>query len=137
MINITKEFFLFLLIGAIAASVNFYSRIIISQWYSYSISIFISYLAGMFTFYILARSFVFKESNQKIRKSIIYFVFINFIAILQIWLIAHLFLDIIFPLIEMHFYPQEISHALGIIFPIFSSYFGHKYLSFKKNKIWK
>ena len=125
------QFIIFSLTGAVAAGINFYSRIIISQWYSYSYSIIFSYFIGMFSFYILARMFVFRDSKQKTSRSVFFFIIINLVAIIQIWLVSNFLLLYFFPWTNMGFYVEEISHAIGLVFPIITSFYGHKFLSFK------
>jgi hypothetical protein len=40
----------------------------------------------------------------------------------------------VFPAIGFSFYPEAVAHAVGVIFPVFTSFFGHKYLSFRGDK---
>ena len=40
--------------------------------------------------------------------------------------------EYVFPALRVTFHPLEIAHLLGVVFPIFSSYLGHKHFSFAK-----
>jgi putative flippase GtrA len=75
------QFGFFLLTGGTAAAVNFASRIFYNQWLDYSTSVIVAYLTGMVTAFVLARLFVFKESNQKWHRSAVAFTLVNVAAV--------------------------------------------------------
>lgn len=120
------------MVGGFAAGCNFFSRIIFNQWFSYSVSIVLAYLIGMLTAFILNKLIVFKDSTQSLNKSVIYFSLINLLAIFQTWIISIVLNSYLFPSLGIFQYSKEISHAIGVLFPVFSSYFGHKKFSFHK-----
>ena len=111
--------------------VNFLSRIYFNQYVSFSSSVLLAYLVGMVTAFILAKLFVFKASTQSIRRSVLFFIFVNVLAIAQTWLISMGLNFYILPALGFEKYVPEISSAIGIVFPVFTSYLGHKYWSFK------
>jgi putative flippase GtrA len=37
-----------------------------------------------------------------------------------------------FPAMGMRFHPETLAHAIGVAVPVFTSYFGHKALTFKE-----
>jgi putative flippase GtrA len=127
----SREFIGFLIAGGIAAMVNFLSRIYFNQYVSFSSSVLLAYLVGMVTAFILAKLFVFKASKQSIRRSVLFFIFVNVLAIAQTWLISMGFNFYILPALGFEKYVPEISSAIGIVFPVFTSYLGHKHWSFK------
>lgn len=45
--------------------------------------------------------------------------------------VAYVFVDVVLPTLNWLQFKQEIAHACGVIFPVFTSYLGHKYFSFK------
>lgn len=128
---LSKEFLGFLITGGIAATVNFLSRIYFNQFYSFSTSVVIAYLLGMLTAFVLARVFVFNKSSQSIRRSVVIFSLVNVLALAQTWVISMGLHYYALPSLGVKSYVPEISSAIGIIFPVFTSYFGHKYWSFK------
>jgi putative flippase GtrA len=125
-----KQFLFFLITGGIAACVNFFSRILFNHWFSFSSSVILAYLCGMITAFVLAKVFVFKQSSHTLSRSIFYFCAVNLLAVAQTWAISVGLASLLFPTIGFHFYPYEIAHAIGIIVPVFTSYFGHKHWSF-------
>ena len=127
----SKQFFSFLITGGIAATVNFLSRIFYNQYVSFSTSVIFAYLTGMVTAFILAKFFVFKASTQSIKRSAILFSLVNVLAIAQTWLISMGLNFYILPALGFERYVAEIASAVGIAFPVFTSYLGHKRWSFK------
>ncbi len=128
---LSKEFLGFLIAGGIAATVNFLSRIYFNQFYSFSVSVVFAYLLGMLTAFILARVFVFNKSSQSIGRSVVIFSLVNVLALTQTWLISMGLNYYVLPRLGVERFVPEISSAIGIIFPVFTSYLGHKYWSFK------
>jgi putative flippase GtrA len=132
--NLLKnQVFLFLMVGGFAASCNFFSRIIFNQWFSYSTSIVLAYLIGMLTAFILNKFIVFKYSTQSFNKSVLYFSLINLLAIFQTCLLSITLNSYLFPTLGIFQYSKEIAHAIGVLLPVFSSYYGHKKLSFSSH----
>lgn len=127
----SKQFIGFLITGGIAAAVNFLSRIFYNQYCSFSIAVLFAYLTGMITAFILAKIFVFKSSAQTIKRSAIIFALVNILAAAQTWAISMGLNFYILPALGFQKYIAEIASAIGIAFPVFTSYLGHKRWSFK------
>lgn len=126
------EFTRFIIVGGFAAFINFGSRILLNTTYSFRISVIIAYLIGMITAYILAKFLVFSPSGKHPVKEFTYFSIVNGVAIIQVWVISIVLAEYFFPGINLQFYPNEIAHLIGISIPVITSYYGHKYFSFKK-----
>lgn len=127
----SKQFISFLITGGIAATVNFLSRIFYNQYCSFSTSVIFAYLTGMVTAFILAKMFVFKSSTQTIKHSAIIFSLVNVLAAAQTWVISMALNFYILPALGFERHIAEIASAVGIAFPVFTSYLGHKRWSFK------
>ena len=127
----SRQFLVFLLTGGIAAAVNFGSRILCNQWMGFSAAIVLAYITGMVTAFVLARLFVFRDSQRALHHSALYFVLVNGVAVLQTWAISLLLADWLLPALGVHQYVHELAHAAGVVVPVFTSYLGHKHLSFK------
>ena len=128
---LSKQFMVFLITGGTAAAVNFCSRIIYNLWLSFSLSVIVAYITGMITAFVLAKLFVFKESQQSVHRSILFFTLVNLVAVLQTWLISMGLAYYLLPSLGVTSFVKEISHATGVIVPVFTSYLGHKRWSFK------
>ncbi|MBV6888141.1 GtrA family protein [Xanthomonas campestris pv. spermacoces] len=131
---IDQKFFKFLVAGGLAAVVNFGSRILLNKFMPYAQAIIIAYCIGMLTAFLLNRLFVFKESSNHIHQQAAWFILINVAAALQTLLISLLFAKIIFPKMQMNFYPQAVAHAIGVIAPVAISYLGHKHFTFRGHR---
>jgi putative flippase GtrA len=127
----SKQFLAFLLTGGFAALVNFSSRILYSRWVDFSSAIIAAYVTGMVTAFILARLFVFRKTKRALHHSAVYFVLVNVIAVAQTWGISIGLVYYVFPELNLQSYPNEIAHAIGVVVPVFTSYLGHKHLSFR------
>lgn len=127
----SRQFLAFLLTGGAAAVVNFVSRILYSTWLDFSSSVILAYITGMITAFVLAKLFVFKESQQPVHHSAMFFILINFVAVLQTWAVSMGLAYYFLPWLNVTSYVQEISHAVGVAVPVFTSYIGHKRWSFR------
>jgi putative flippase GtrA len=127
-----NEFFQFLLVGGLAAGVNFISRIGFSEFFSYRIAIILAYLVGMLTAFILSKHYVFEKSGRPLKDELRDFTIVNIFAVIQVWLISVGLAEYFFPFIDFTFYPEEVAHLIGLAIPAITSYLGHKHFSFKK-----
>ena len=126
----SRQFMAFLITGGLAAAVNFGSRIVYNQWVGFSAAVVLAYLTGMVTAFVLARLFVFTDSEQSMQRSALWFMLVNLIAVLQTWAIS-IALYYLLPLAGLTRHVPELAHAVGIVVPVFTSYLGHKKYSFK------
>jgi putative flippase GtrA len=127
-----SEFFQFLIVGGFAAGINFISRIGFSELVSYRYAIILAYLIGMITAFLLSKHYVFEKSGRKYKDELRDFTIVNIFAVIQVWLISVGLAEYFFPYITFNYYPEEVAHLIGLGIPVISSYFGHKYYSFRK-----
>ena len=121
---------MFLLTGGFAAVVNFGSRILYSVWLDFSMAIILAYVTGMLTAFVLFRTFVFNRSLRSVHRSAVAFVLVNLLALLQTWAISVGLANYLLPYLGVRWPTLEVAHAIGVIFPVFTSYLGHKHWSF-------
>lgn len=127
----SRQFLAFLLTGGTAAAVNFGSRIAYSVWLDFSLAVILAYITGMITAFVLAKLFVFKQSQQSVHRSAAFFVLVNLVAILQTWAISMGLAYYLLPSLGVTLLVPEIAHAVGVAVPVFTSYIGHKRWSFR------
>lgn len=127
----SRQFLAFLITGGFAAVVNFTSRILYNLWVDFSVAVILAYITGMITAFILAKVFVFKQSQQSIHKAVAFFILVNIFAVLQTWLISMFLAYYLLPKLGVILFKAEIAHAIGVVAPVFTSYLGHKYWSFR------
>lgn len=128
----SKQFISFLFAGGFAAVINFGSRFIYNEFVSYGSAVILAYITGMITAFVLTKLFVFEKSAHSTKKEFFYFTLVNIVAIIQTYIISVGFVQYVFPMIGFEFYPEAIAHAMGVVFPVFTSFIGHKYFSFRE-----
>ena len=125
------EFILFLLAGGMAAVVNVTSRMVYSLVLNYSTAIVCAYLTGMVAAYFLMRLLVFKRTINTVPQSATWFVLVNMAAVAQTWVVTMAMHEWALPKLGITWNAELLAHAAGVAAPVFSSYLGHKYFSFK------
>ena len=131
MVRVTKEFPLFVLAGSIAALINIISRIILTIFLDFEISVFISYLLAMITSFLLQRKYVFKSTKKSYKRSLAGFLLVHFVTLLQVWIVSFLLKFWLINFISSVSIVEFIAHSFGLGIPAFTSYFGHKYITFR------
>lgn len=126
----SRQFLAFLVTGGIAAAVNFGSRIVYSQWLSFSVAVVLAYLSGMVTAFVLAKLFVFRDSEQPVHRAAGFFILVNVVAMAQTWGVSLAMLGLVLPRLGVISFAPEIAHGVGVVIPVFTSYLGHKRWSF-------
>ncbi|MBL8299230.1 MAG: GtrA family protein [Rhodanobacteraceae bacterium] len=121
----------FVVVSGIAALINFGSRIVFSLVVPYPMAIALAFCAGISSAFVLNRLFVFDPPAIPLREQMFWFLAVNLFALAQTMAISLLLEYWLFPSIGMHWHSEAIAHAIGIVFPIASSYLGHKKLSFR------
>lgn len=128
---VSQRVFRFILAGGIAAGANFCSRIALARIVSYVPSILIAYVIGMTTAFVLNRLFVFKGATNPIHHQIGWFTVVNLAAIAQTVAISVGLANYMLPAIGINSHAETIAHGIGVLFPVITSYIGHKHLSFR------
>ena len=126
-----KEFILFLIAGGAAALLNFTSRIFLNYYFEYTVSIVIAYCIGMLTAFFLMKLLVFKVKGNSYYRSGFFFIIINLIAALQTLAISVFLAFYVLPLLNIMHGRLELAHAIGVLIPVITSYYGHKFFTFK------
>jgi putative flippase GtrA len=125
------EFVRFVITGGIAACVNIGIRIPLGLLLPYSASIVVAYLIGMTTAFVLARLFVFEASSHSTTVQYARFTLVNAFALLQVWLVSIYLETVILPRWGMVWHPKTVAYAIGVISPVITSYYAHKFFSFR------
>lgn len=128
---ITPQFLRFLVAGGVAAGVNFGSRFIFSIYFSYGVAVFFAYLVGMLVAFLLMRGHVFVANNGPLAPQVVKFVGVNVLAVLQTLLISLFLAHWLLPSIGIIEHAEVLAHFVGVLVPVVTSYFGHKFLTFR------
>lgn len=131
--TIKTEFMQFLLVGGVAALVNFLSRIAINEFLNFRVSIILAYIVGMLTAFVLSKLYVFEKSGRHHMHELRDFTLVNLLAVIQVWLISVGLAEYLFPALGYTLFAPELAHLIGLAVPAVTSYYGHKYFSFRKS----
>lgn len=127
-----RQFLLFVLTGGAAALVNVLSRMGFSLLLRFELAVLAAYAVGMITAYVLARRFVFVRSRQSVQRSFAAFALVNLVAVLQTWLVSIGLRQLLLPVLGVTALVDLIAHGCGVIVPVFTSFLGHKHVSFRE-----
>jgi putative flippase GtrA len=130
-IEIMGRFLEFIVVGGIAASLNWGSRFIFSIWFEYGVAIVLAYIVGMVSGFILMRSFVFDGHSRRIESQVLLYVVVNMVALPQTLIISIGLARWVFPYFGFGSRLEGTAHLIGIAVPVVTSYFGHKLFTFK------
>ncbi len=130
----SSEFIKFLVAGGLAALVNMASRYALDMHMGYSAAIVLAYLIGMVTAYVLNRLLVFSKSGRSVASEFYRFAIVNLLGIAQVWGISIGLGDYALPAMGIETFAHDIAHVIGVGFPVFTSFLGHKFFSFAKRK---
>lgn len=130
-LNNDAEFMRFVWAGALAASANFGSRFLFSLFFSFGIAVFFAYLVGMTVGFFLMRDYVFKSSKGPLRRQVKSFIAVNVLGVLQTMIISVLMAQWLLPSLRIVNSAETLGHFVGVLVPVVTSYFGHKFLTFR------
>ena len=124
-----REQIYFIICGALAASTNFFSRIIFSYFFNLRLSIFFAFILGMLTAYFLFKKFVFLNKKKSKKSKPLFFILVNLIALLHIY-----FLTILLNYLTqsyMGYSNVTIAHGFSLVTSVFLSFYLHKNYTYK------
>jgi energy-coupling factor transport system substrate-specific component len=127
-----RRFALFVTLGACAAAANWLARFPLEHFMSFSAAVIVAYMVGMVIAFALFSRYVFPASPQPLHEQIKFFVLVNVAGVLQVWAVSMTLLYYVFPFMAFTgALAEPVAHGLAIGVPTVSSYFGHKYLTFR------
>ncbi len=126
-----RQFILFIITGGTSAIINILSRTILSNFFRFEIAILISYGIGMITAFLLAKRFVFLNAKKSIKKSFPAFALVNLISVLQTFFVSIFIKNWLIIFFDNLSFIELISHTCGLGILVFTSFYGHKYITFK------
>lgn len=124
----------FLAVGGMAAAANIGSRIIFSRWLPYIPAITLAFCVGLTTGFLLNRSLVFVKSGKHWSNEALWFTTINLFGLGQTILISWLLAEFLLPRIGVQKFSEAIAHSIGVLVPVFTSFVGHKFITFRAQK---
>jgi putative flippase GtrA len=126
-----KRFAAYLLAGGMAALLNWSSRFLFSIWLSYAASIVCAFFVGLVSGFVLMRWLVFDGAGKPAMPQAGMYVAVNALALLQTLAVSLTLAKWIIPRIGYVANPEAPAHLMGVMVPAVTSYFGHKFFTFK------
>jgi putative flippase GtrA len=124
----------YLLCGGFAAAVNWGSRFGWSLALPFQFAVIAAYATGMVVAFVLFRRFVFDASGSALSAQARNFVIVNLLGVAQTWVLAVILVDKVLPAVGWTFQPEACGHAVAIAAPVVTSWFGHRYFTFRASK---
>jgi putative flippase GtrA len=125
------KFARFLLCGGIAAAVNWASRFAWSAALPFGAAVIAAYATGMGIAFILFRSFVFDAREADLAGQVQRFIAINLLGMGMTWTLANILVFWALPAAGMTSHVEAAGHALAIVAPALTSWFGHRIITFR------
>ncbi len=110
---------------------NWSSRFLFSIWFSYAVSIVMAFFVGLVSGFILMRWMVFEGAGKPAVPQARMYVLVNAFALLQTLAVSMILAKWVIPEVGYSDNPEGPAHLIGVIVPVATSYFGHKYFTFK------
>jgi putative flippase GtrA len=125
------DFVRFLATGAIAAVANLIARYLLDFVMPFEAAVILAYMVGMVIAFLLFQKVIFGDPGTPLRRRIWRFTVVNLIGAALAWIVSTSMARLILPGIGWTFRPFEVAHLVGVAAPAFSSYWLHKYYTFR------
>ena len=132
----TKQFFIFLVVGGLAALLHWLSRIALSNWMPFAWAVTCAYFIGMIVAFTLNSYFVFPESDKPRHKQARDFIIINISFFPVVW-IASIEINYLLRTFGLSAYTETIAHGIAVAIPMFATFLIYKLFAFKDTKYGK
>ena len=127
----TAQFARYLLAGGLAALANYGSRFAFSRAVPFELAVVLAFGVGLCTGFLLMRYYAFQPSQQSTGSQLLAYLAVNALALVQTLAISSLLLRLVLPALGVQFQAQAIAHGAGVLVPVVTSYFGHRWLTFR------
>ena len=125
-----RQFLAFVVASAVAAAVNFGSRLLFSMALPYYAAVTLAFCCGVLTAWVINRTRVFHAGDQRAVPQLARFVLVNLIGLPQTLGVALLLRDVVFPRLGFVWHPDAVAHLVGIAAPVVTSFLLHKHFTF-------
>jgi putative flippase GtrA len=126
-----RPFGIFLLTGAVSAAANVVARIFLNRFMSYELAVVLAYLLGVTVAFGLSRRYVFAPGDSAMHHQYLRYGLVNLLSLVIVWIVSVGLARVVFPEIGFNWHPDTVAHVIGVISPVFFTYFSHKHFSFR------
>lgn len=121
----------FLLLGGLAAAINWLVRFPLALVLPFNIAVVVAYVIGMSAGFTLYRTYVFPGSARPILQQTLIFVAVNLVGAVVVLGLAILFLNLQAGLDWPLFIREGLAHGFAIAIGAVINFIGHKTLTFR------
>lgn len=122
----------FLLLGGLAAAINWLVRFPLSLVLPFSWAILVAYAIGMTAGFTLYRAYVFPGSTGPMGRQVAVFLMVNAFGAVVVWSVAMALVAEVLPAIGYGFMPEATAHGIAIGVGAAANFIGHKFLTFRR-----
>lgn len=126
-----REFIMFVALGSLAAGANYLSRFPLDVVLPFEAAVILAYLIGMVIAFLIFRHHVFKAQTGAAHRQAYRFVIVNLVGIALTVLVSTVMARLVLPALGWTWAPYATAHAVGVAAPTITSYFGHKYYTYR------
>jgi putative flippase GtrA len=127
----TERFLRFLFAGGSSAVLNLSSRWLLGHVVSYELSVALAYIVGVVSAFALMRLLVFEPTGGAAHAQFTRFAMVNVVGFGVVWLVSVGLARGVFPSVGFRWHADTVAHAVGIGCLAFTSYWGHRFFSFR------
>lgn len=125
-----NQVFRFLMLGGLAAAINWLVRFPLSLVMPLSAAVLVAYAIGMSAGFCLYRTYVFPGSNRPIAQQIIVFLLVNLAGAVVVLALTLAFLNLQNGMALPEAIKEGLAHGFAIGIGAIVNFFGHKLLTF-------
>jgi putative flippase GtrA len=126
-----RQFVLFLLSGGIAAALNWGSRFLFSLWMPFEWAVVCAFGVGLVTGFVLMRTLAFDGQGKPALPQARRYAVVNAASLAQTWIVSMLMARWALPAVGVTTQAEALGHLVGVLFPVFTSYFAHRLYTFR------
>jgi putative flippase GtrA len=125
------EFVRFVATGSIAAVANIVARYLLNFIVPFEVAVVLAYLVGMVIAFYLFQRMIFGNPDTPLKRRVVRFCQVNLLGLALAEATSIVLARWLFPTVHWTFRPFDVAHLIGVAVPAFSSYFLHKYYTFR------
>jgi putative flippase GtrA len=122
----------YLVAGFVAAGANYGSRFLFSRWVVFELAVTLAFFVGLLVGFLLMRHYAFEATQGALGKQALLYGAVNALALLQTLVISIVLARYALPALGFAGAQRDaLAHAVGVAVPVMTSYFGHRWGTFR------
>ncbi len=127
---LSVQFVRFLVVGGVAALLNWVACILLSRWLAFAWAVALAYGVGMGVAFVLNRLLVFPHSSKPAHRQLRDFVLVNACSFPVVWG-SSIAIEAGLRYAGLRDHTQAIAHAISIASPMLATFLIYKFVAFK------